>query len=94
MILCFYRFTLLVITMAQLTLEEKWTSFKNEHGKSYEAEEEAKRFAIFQENVKKIEEHNKKYDAGEVTYKQGINNFSDLTPEEFKKFSGGFRIPN
>ncbi|XP_018566899.1 protein CTLA-2-alpha-like isoform X4 [Anoplophora glabripennis] len=80
--------------MAQLTLEEKWTSFKNEHGKSYEAEEEAKRFAIFQENVKKIEEHNKKYDAGEVTYKQGINNFSDLTPEEFKKFSGGFRIPN
>ncbi|KAJ8922401.1 hypothetical protein NQ315_004346 [Exocentrus adspersus] len=79
--------------MAQLTLEDHWINFKTEHGKSYEAEEEAKRFSIFQENLKKIEEHNKRYEAGEVTYKQGINKFADLTPEEFKQFVGGYK-PN
>lgn len=60
--------------------------FQTKHEKSYaNAEEEAKRFAIFQETAKRIAEHNKRYEAGEVTYRQGINEFADLTREEFKK---------
>lgn len=53
------------------------------HGKSYEDDaEEQKRLKFFMDNVKAVEEHNKKFDAGEVTYSMGINQFSDLGPNE------------
>ncbi|KAG5867085.1 hypothetical protein JTB14_026116 [Gonioctena quinquepunctata] len=83
-------FIVISIAMAeQLSVEEQWTSFKSTHNKNYEnGDEEASRRAIFEDNLKKIEEHNKKYDAGEVTWKMGINKFTDLTPEEMKKFTG------
>lgn len=45
--------------------------------------EERTRFAIFQQNLKEIEEHNKKFEAGEVSWKQGITPFTDWTKEEF-----------
>lgn len=53
------------------------------HGKNYESqEEEKKRYGFFQDNLKVIEEHNKKFDAGEFTYSMGINQFTDLGPGE------------
>lgn len=55
------------------------------YNKEYTAEEEPKRFEIFQQKLRDIENHNKKFDAGEVTYSIGINEFSDLTREEFRK---------
>jgi len=61
---------------------EQWKAFKAEHGKSYSDEEDAKRFEIFKENIKMVEEHNKKYENKETTYKMGINKFSDYFPEE------------
>ncbi|KAJ8959298.1 hypothetical protein NQ318_021984 [Aromia moschata] len=70
-------------------LEDQWRDFKTKHGKKYESdEEEARRFEIFKEAVAKIEEHNKKYEEGKVTYTMGINQFADLTQEEFKKNLG------
>ncbi|XP_074028169.1 protein CTLA-2-alpha-like [Leptinotarsa decemlineata] len=80
--------------MAQLLSdEEEWNKFKSKHEKSYESSsEEARRFEIFKENLKKIREHNKRYDAGKESYYQGVNQFTDLTPEEFKdRYTGGFR---
>ncbi|XP_065221425.1 procathepsin L-like [Planococcus citri] len=72
-----------VLNEEELSLQ-KWTSFKIQHGKEYEAEEEDKRrMKIFLDNERKIAEHNELYEKGEVTYKQGINKFSDLTNEEF-----------
>lgn len=62
------------------------------HNKSYSTDEELKRKAIFKDNLAKIEEHNKKYATGEVTYLMGINQFADLTNEEFKnKYTGGLK---
>lgn len=60
--------------------------------KSYtNPEEEAQRFQIFQNNLKNIRDHNEKFARGEVTYTQGVNQFADLTHEEFKSRFTGLR---
>jgi len=71
---------------------KEFENFKKEFGKDYEsAEEELKRFEIFQENAKRIAEHNLRQ---ELPYTRGINFFSDLTEEEFKStYLGLKRFP-
>ncbi|CAG9854682.1 unnamed protein product [Phyllotreta striolata] len=77
-------FVAVILAVNALTLKDQWTNFKIEHGKVYKnLAEEKLRFNIFQQTLKKIEEHNKKYNAGLSTYWMGINQFSDLTTEEF-----------
>lgn len=64
-------------------LFESWTS---RHGKAYNSlEEKLHRFEVFKENLKHIDQRNK-----EVTsYWLGLNEFADLSHEEFKsKFLG------
>ncbi|XP_019157411.1 PREDICTED: ervatamin-B-like [Ipomoea nil] len=64
---------------SMLERHEKWMVH---HGRSYKNDaEKAKRFKIFEQNVKFIESFNK---AGNQSYKLGVNKFSDLTNEEFK----------
>uniref|UniRef100_A0A5B7CFU0 Actinidain n=1 Tax=Davidia involucrata TaxID=16924 RepID=A0A5B7CFU0_DAVIN len=57
------------------------------HGKSYNAiGEKEKRFEIFKDNLRFIDEHN----AENRTYKVGLNRFADLTNEEYRSmFLGG-----
>lgn len=56
---------------------------KLKYGKSYSnATEEEKRIKIFLNNKHKVEEHNEKHANGSVTFKMGLNKFSDLTTEE------------
>ncbi|XP_050518139.1 digestive cysteine proteinase 1-like [Diabrotica virgifera virgifera] len=74
--------------MSGLSLEEQWKNFKFAHNKEYTDEEEPRRLEIFKENLQKIEEHNKKFEAGEVTYQMGVNKFADLTSEEMSQFRG------
>lgn len=61
---------------------------QSKHNKKYDSDEEQRRFAIFKENIKKIEEHNKKFDAGEESYKMGVTQFADQTEEERKSKKG------
>lgn len=44
-----------------------------------------KRSSVFAENIRKIKLQNGLYAKGESSYKYGVNQFSDLTNEEFKK---------
>ena len=37
----------------------------------------------FENTIERIRNHNAKYDAGKTAYRQGVNQFSDLTPEQF-----------
>ncbi|KAH1028829.1 hypothetical protein HUJ05_002157 [Dendroctonus ponderosae] len=62
-------------------------SFKLKHSKNYSNQvEEAKRLAIFTENFREIEEHNALYAAGLVSYNKSVNQFTDLTIDEFKAY--------
>jgi len=56
-------------------------SWQDNHGKEYATKyEAAHRFAIFKETVKEIFEHNQRPG---ISYKLGVNQFSDLSWEEF-----------
>merc|ERR1711915_514220 len=48
---------------------------------------------IFLNNVQKIEEHNQKFEAGEVSFKLGVNQFADLMASEFRASQLGFKRP-
>jgi cathepsin L len=65
-------------------LNDIWESFKSTHGKTYSASEESVRRAIFEQNVQRITRHNLEHDLGLHSYTLGINQFADLTAEEFR----------
>ncbi|KAL1564782.1 low-temperature-induced cysteine proteinase-like [Salvia divinorum] len=65
---------------------ESWTV---KHGKSYNAlGEKEKRFQIFKENLRYIEEQNA---VEGRTYKLGLNRFADLTNQEYRRMHLGTR---
>jgi len=82
-ILCYFAFG--------HTEEEYWAGWKEfltlkdaedrHHFYSTKAEHD-KRFEIFKTNMDKIKEHNN----GEHSWEMGITQFSDMTPEEFKRY--------
>ncbi|RWR83316.1 senescence-specific cysteine protease SAG39-like protein [Cinnamomum micranthum f. kanehirae] len=67
-------------------MHEQWMA---QHGRVYkDAAEKEQRLKIFKENVEFIHSFN---NAGEKPYKLGINEFVDLTNEEFRTTRNGFR---
>jgi len=81
--------TALVVVLAQahagsLSLNAQFASFKHSHGKQYtDAFEEAYRKGIFASNLAKINQHNVEHANGEHTWKMAVNQFADLTHDEF-----------
>lgn len=62
---------------------------QNQYGKSYlNQAEESRRYAIFQKNLKKIRDHNEKYNKEETSFTLDINHFADMSAEEFQTFLG------
>lgn len=60
-------------------------SFQKNYSKSYKNQlEEEHRLSIFHENLLLIQGHNARYGSGEETYSLTLNQFADLTDEEFK----------
>nr|CAH7747554.1 unnamed protein product [Callosobruchus chinensis] len=78
---------LFVAGVAALNDLDQWREFKIKYGKAYTSSlEDRKRFNIFHENLRKILDHNKRFDKGEVTYAMKITKFADMTQDEFKDF--------
>jgi len=72
--------------------DSDWTNFKVKYGKVYKDElSEKAHYNTFLETRTAIKEHNKKFDAGLVSYYKGINQFSDMTFEEVKTVAFGFK---
>ncbi|CAL1545611.1 unnamed protein product [Lymnaea stagnalis] len=62
--------------------------FQQFFGKVYETFSESnQRFNTFIENIKRIEEHNLKFHNGQVSYFLGLNQFSDLTLDEYHQLN-------
>jgi len=90
-----YR-TIIAVSLALVSVQgsvfsddvtHKWEQFKIQHKKQYDANEEPKRFAIFVENLKIIDERNAKNNV------HGITKFADLSQDEFETHFLGSRSP-
>ncbi|CAN1123216.1 Senescence-specific cysteine protease SAG39 [Linum perenne] len=81
-------------TMARYTLSEASMRLRHEqwmtrYGRSYNTPTEKEtRFRIFKDNVAFIDSFNA---AGDKSYKLGVNQFADLTNDEFKSSRNGFK---
>nr|AFP73333.1 cysteine protease [Solanum peruvianum] len=76
----------------KLSVSERHELWMSRHGRVYKDEvEKGERFMIFKENMKFIESVNK---AGNLSYKLGMNEFADITSQEFLAKFTGLNIPN
>ncbi|XP_045184526.2 procathepsin L-like [Mercenaria mercenaria] len=72
-------------------LDNEWESYKSAYGKQYEHGVEGLRRQIWESNIKYIEQHNLEADRGLHTYRLGMNEYGDLTNEEFVSVMNGFK---
>ena len=79
-----------------LANEDIFLNWAKEQGRQYHTKAEVtKRQAIFMKNYNRMVEHNKEFAAGHVSWARGINQWYDLTEEEwaaemgFGKLSSG-----
>jgi C1A family cysteine protease len=68
---------------------EEFNSFTQLYKKIYTPEEYDTRFDIFRNNLQLIRTHNQ----GNASWKMGVNEFTDLTSEEFRMRYLGFKKP-
>jgi hypothetical protein len=63
-----------------------------QHGRTYNALGEGeRRFQVFRDNLRYIDEHNAAADAGVHSFRLGLNRFADLTNEEYRSTYLGVR---
>lgn len=71
------------------SMQERHEQWMTQYGRVYkDASERQKRFEIFKENVERIDSFNR---GNEKPYRLGVNQFADLTNEEFKATRNGFK---
>nr|XP_028569710.1 cathepsin L1-like [Podarcis muralis] len=68
-------------------LEGEWKGWKEVHAKQYLKEEEAFRRAVWEKNLRKIEQHNQEGNS----FQLAMNHLGDLTDEEFNEMLSSFR---
>ena len=71
------------VSLTAATADE-WQAFKRQFGRVYQPEEEHFRRQVFADNLEYIKRHNAEFDAGRSTFQLGVNQFADLTNEEFR----------
>jgi C1A family cysteine protease len=77
--------------VAQQPTFEEW---QVQFGKTYVDDATvASKKAVYLDNVQYIDAHNALYAAGKSTFDMGVNEFSDMTHEEFKAMFVGAKIP-
>ncbi|CAH2085102.1 unnamed protein product [Euphydryas editha] len=73
-------------------IQEEWDTFKLEYEKTYENEEEERnRMMIFLSNKYRVYKHNQLFERGQVTFRLGLNKYSDMFHDEFVRTLNGFK---
>jgi len=85
-VLCF---SLVAATRSEAEYLKAWLEFTAKFDKTYKHDEVQYRYQIFKKTVDFIDGHNKKLGK---TYTVAINQFSDLTPQEFQTYFMGTRV--
>jgi len=81
------------LVAVSLANEEIFLNWAKEQGKQYHSRAEVtKRQAIFTKNYNRMVEHNKEFAAGRVSWARGVNQWYDLTEEEWAA-EMGFGFP-
>ncbi|XP_067136531.1 procathepsin L-like [Centruroides vittatus] len=71
--------------------DKDWEIFKAKFNKTYEKNEELARRLIWEEKLAAITKHNIEYDLGLHTFTAGLNQFSDMTHQEFVQKMNGLK---
>ncbi|XP_051894012.1 procathepsin L-like isoform X2 [Pristis pectinata] len=71
-------------------LDEEWENWKLQYSKQYSEGEEINRRMIWESAMSYIEQHNREYSLGKHTFTVAMNQFGDLTNEEFNTLMNGF----
>merc|ERR1712142_225103 len=83
--------TSLVAIGSSSSLNSQWVNYKSLFSKEYATDaEESRRFDIWAANLDMVETHNQEAGEGLHRYTMAINQFSDLTYEEFEKTMLGY----
>ena len=84
-------FVLFAVAMSLNLRDTEFLAYQKQYGKVYSAPEEMRyRLAVYQNNLKKIAEHNAK----NLPWTLGVNQFADISEEEFTyKFCGCAKDP-
>ncbi|KAI4296990.1 hypothetical protein L6164_036903 [Bauhinia variegata] len=91
-IFCTSAFQAMSRTLNAATIAGTHEKWMEKHERTYADDaEKQKRFKIFKENLQYIESFN---NAGNKSYKLGLNKFSDLTAQEFIASYTGLKISN
>ncbi|KAK3598003.1 hypothetical protein CHS0354_042357 [Potamilus streckersoni] len=72
-------------------LNHEFEIYKTTYSKQYTQEEEFVRRFIWEENLKRVQQHNLEADYGVHTYWLGMNEYADMTSEEFVRTMNGYK---
>ncbi|XP_059118213.1 cathepsin Q-like isoform X1 [Peromyscus eremicus] len=75
------------------SLDAEWEEWKMDYEKSYSLEEEAMRRAVWEKNLKIIKDHNGENGLGKNGFTMEMNEFGDMTGEEFKDMMVNIPVP-
>ncbi|CAF1079606.1 unnamed protein product [Adineta steineri] len=92
-VICLFFVGTYCVSILDKHLDNQWNIFKRTYTKQYiSIEEEIIRRTIWEVNLAKIHQHNHETDSGIHSYTLGMNQFGDMTHEEFKKQMNKFKI--
>ncbi|XP_044121696.1 procathepsin L-like [Neovison vison] len=74
------------------SLDGRWSQWKVAHKRLYNKDEEGRRRAVWEMNLKVIEQHNQEYSQGKHSFTMAMNDFGDLTSEEFQQVLNDLKI--